>query len=334
MYNFENENITFSSSAFVDAYENFEEEDLDWELRFSTLKKVCSSDVDLNEKIEYLRTSLNDNHRAIRYTAVTSLKEMDHESIEELLIYALSDSDEWVRVRAVEGLGRLATPSVVEVFVKYLDQEENPKVKATLVKHLGSFQEDGLIPTIAYYLEDPDARVRANAVEGLGFYPSDKVLHIIKPFLEDDNARIRANVALILSKISDTKAQFTIDEMLESKNSYQIVGAIFSLGELKDEKYLPKLFEYLNHPSSLIQRNVRDALVKYGIKIQGSLLKEVRSRAGDFFIIGAVQVLGVIGDKKAIKTLVNLMESGEGEIRSFAEEAIDMICQRAENKES
>ncbi|MCO4781265.1 MAG: HEAT repeat domain-containing protein [Candidatus Cloacimonetes bacterium] len=333
MYNLENESMSFSSSSFVDAYENFEE-DVDWELRFSKLKKVCTSEVDLNEKIEYLRTSLNDSHRAIRYTAVNSLKDLDHEQVEELLIYALSDSDEWVRVRAVEGLGRISSPSVVEIFVKYLDQEENPKVKATLVKHLGSFQEDGLIPTIAFYLEDPDARVRANAVEGLGFYPSDKVLHIIKPFLEDDNARIRANVALILSKISDTKAQFTIDEMLDSKNSYQIVGAIFSLGELKDEKYLSKLFEYLNHPSSLIQRNVRDALVKYGIQIQGALLKEIRSRAGDFFTIGAVQVLGEIGDKKAIKTLVNLMESSEGEIRSFAEEAIDMICQRAENKDS
>ncbi|MCJ8347455.1 HEAT repeat domain-containing protein [bacterium] len=332
MYKLEDEGIRNSTSTYMDAYVEFDE-DSEWEQRFSKLKKICSSDIELDEKVDYLRLSLNDSHRAIRYTAVNSLKDLDHDQIEELLIYALSDSDEWVRVRAVEGLARLATPGVVEIFVKYLDQEENPKVKATLVKHLGSFQEDGLIPTIAYYLEDPDARVRANAVEGLGFYSSEKVLHIIKPFLEDDNARIRANVALILSKISDTKAQLTIDEMLDSKNSYQIVGAIFSLGELRDEKYLQKLFEYLNHPSSLIQRNVRDALVKYGVKIQGALLKEIRSRGGDFFIMGAVQVLGLIGDKKAIKTLINLMESGESEIRSFSEEAIDKICERAESKE-
>lgn len=324
-------NLDYSDSTYD---ENYLGEDDDWESRFSDLKSLCSSEIDIDEKITFLKEALNDNHRAVRYTSVTFLKDLEHEQVEELLIYALCDSDEWVRVRAVEGLSRLDSPDVAEIFVKYLDQEENPKVKATLVKHLGLFQEDGLIPTIACYLEDEDARVRANAVEGLGFYPSERVLHIIKPFLEDDNPRIRANVALILSKTSDTKAQLTIDEMLDSKNSYQIVGAIFSLGELKDEKYIPKLFEYLNHPSALIQRNVRDALIKFGIKIQGLLLKEIRSRGGDFFVIGAIQVLGFIGDKKAIKTLINLMESGEGEVRSFAEESIDKIYQRAENKEN
>ena len=304
--------------------------DPDWELRYAKVRQYISGEVPLVERLEGLRLALNDSHPSVRYCAVTILKGMDELEVTDHLIYALSDSYEWVRIRAIEGLGERHAISASELFVQYLDKEDNPKVKATFVKHLGRFQEEKFIPIIANYLNDPDARVRANSVEGLGFYPSEMVQHIIRPFLDDDNARIRANVAVVLSKSKDTTAAETIESMLNSPNTYERMGAIYTIGELQDEKYISTLFGFLNDPSYLVQRNVRDALIKFGLQIQGPLLKEIRSKKSMHFILGAIQVIASIGDKKSLKTLLKLQEIGDGEVRATAEEAIDKICARVD----
>lgn len=306
-------------------------EDADgWEDRYSSVGAVSGKG---DEQVEQLRGFLNDTHPAVRYAAISRLRELEGSKVADALIYALSDSYEWVRIRAIEGLGDLRPPEAVELFIQYLDKEVNPKVRATLVKHLGRFQELRLIPIIAQYLQDEDARVRANTVEGLGFYQADLVQEILKPFLGDSHPRIRANVAVVLSKVENLKASKTLEEMLVSQNVYERMGAIYSIGELKEEKYLSILFDALHDPSYLVQRNVRDALAKYGIMVQGPLLKEIRTKKSYHFVLGAIQVLSEIGDKKSLKTLLKLQETGDGEIRAAAEQAVDAICSRTDRDE-
>ena len=108
------------------------------------------------------------------------------------------------------------------------------------------------------------------------------------------------------------------------------MGAIYSIGETTEESYIPILMQYLNDPSYLVQRNVCDAMIKFGIKMQGILLKEIRARKTESFLLGALRVLASIADKKALKTLLKLQESGDGEVREAAERAIDEIYARAQ----
>jgi len=282
------------------------------------------------EKLKVAREHINDPHPSVRYVAVMLLREVDLKESVDWLIFALADSYEWVRIRAIEGLGKRCCSEAVEPFLRYLDEEQSPKVRATLVKHLGRFQEERLIPVIAGFLNDEDARVRANAVEGLGFYPGEKVGHILEPLLKDSNSRIRANVALVLSKLPKTGAQNTIEGMLRSKNTFERMGAVFAVGEMRSKNHFSTLLDFLNDPSYLVQRNVVDALAKFGISIQGPLLKEIRSRTAYHFRLGGIRVLGRIGDKKSLKTLTRLQEEGDGETRAIAEEAIDCICTRVQ----
>jgi HEAT repeat protein len=305
-----------------------DEEEDDWEVRFTAVKRISSSKISDDEKLQLLKDYLNDPDASIRYEAVMGLRELTTRDVIESLIYAMSDSYEWVRIRAIEGLGRLQAREAVEIFIKYLDGGESPKVRATLVKHLGSFKEERLVPIIADYLEDEDARVRANAVEGLGCFPSDHVLHILEPFVDDENVRIRANVAVILSRYGISHAKDALQKMITSNDAYERVGAVYSMGEVKKEEHIPILLNHLSDPSFLVQKNARDALIKFGIKIQGILLKEIRNTSNVEFIQNAVQTLGQVGDKKSLKTLFRLRESGDGEVRAHVEEAIDQIIER------
>jgi len=139
---------------------------------------------------------------------------------------------------------------------------------------------------------------------------------------------MRANVAVVLSKGDASISRGTIDQLLGSPDLYERMGAIYSIGETREESYIPILLQYLNDPSYLVQRNVCDAMIKFGIKLQGILLKEIRSRKTESFLLGAIRVLTAIADKKALKTLLKLQETGEGEVREAAERAIDQIYSR------
>ncbi len=304
--------------------------DSSWEDRYAALKSLIKSDAGDLYKLRELREALNDNNTAVRYLAANSLKFLHCDGVVDALLFALTDSYEWIRIRAVEGLGDRQAVEAVEPFMQYLDKDSNPKVRATLVKHLGRFGELKLIPLIASYLNDDDARVRANAVEGLGFYPPEFVADILRPHKDDSNARIRANVAVALSRGEASVSRGTIDKLLESPDLYERMGAIYSIGETREESYIPVLLQYLNDPSYLVQRNVCDAMIKFGIKLQGILLKEIRAAKTENFLLGAIKVLASIADKKALKTLLKLQETGEGEVREAAERAIDAIYARVE----
>ncbi|MEE2924791.1 MAG: HEAT repeat domain-containing protein [bacterium] len=304
-------------------------DDGSWEERYASLKLLVQSDAGDLYKLREMKDALNDSNAAVRYLAANSLKALDCEGVVDALLFALTDSYEWIRIRAIEGLGDRRAVEAVEPFIQYLDKDSNPKVRATLVKHLGRFCELKLVPLIASYLSDDDARVRANAVEGLGFYPPEFVADILRPLKDDDNARIRANVAVALSKGEANVSRGTIDQLLSSPDLYERMGAIYSIGETREETYIPILLQYLNDPSYLVQRNVCDAMIKFGIKLQGILLKEIRTRKTESFLLGSLRVLASIADKKALKTLLKLQETGEGEVREAAERAIDEIYSRA-----
>lgn len=322
--------VETEASPIVEELASIEEEEVSWERRYTLLKRLHSSEASEEDKFRVARLYVNDPHPSVRYVAVLCIRDLSLHEVVDLLIYCLADSYEWVRIRAIEGLGIRRDPEAIEPMIRYLDEGSSPKVRATLAKNLGRFQQDRLIPIIANLLNDEDSRVRANAVEGLGFYPSAKVEHIIRPLLIDANARIRANVAVVLANVRDTQVTGAIDELLASEDIYERMGAVYTIGENREQAYLSNLLEFLNDSSYLIQRNVRDALVKFGISIQGTLLKEIRSTRNENYILGAIHVLNRIGDKKAVKTLFKLMEEGDGEIRVAAEAAIDVICTRVD----
>ncbi len=315
---------------FLDS-DDFDDElaDSSWEQRFVRVKQVSASSCHDVEKAVLLREALDDEHPSVRYAAVVGIRKLDAPNVDDALLFALGDSDEWVRIRAVEGLGQRNCQKAGEAFVQYLDSETHPKVRATLVKHLGSFQEERLIPIIAAYLEDQDSRVRANAVEGLGFYSTSMVAPILKPYLEDSNVRMRANVAMVLSRHGeDESARRTLEEMVYSRQDHERVGAIYSMGELRNTAHISILISLLSDPSFVIRRNVRDALVKFGLDAQGPLLKEIRSTLNQVVQVESVMILKFAGDRKAIKTLLRLREAGDGELRALAEEAMDEIILR------
>ena len=105
--------------------------------RYTSLKILIQSDAGDPYKLREVKEALNDTNTAIRYLAANSLKSLNCDGVVDTLLFALTDSYEWIRIRAIEGLGDRQAVEAIEPFMQYLDKDSNPKVRATLVKHLG-----------------------------------------------------------------------------------------------------------------------------------------------------------------------------------------------------
>ena len=89
-------------------------DDGSWE-EICFLKAPLQSDAGDLYKLREMKDALNDN-AAVRYLAANSLKALDCEGVVDALLFALTDSYEWIRIGAIEGLGdrralKLLSPS-------------------------------------------------------------------------------------------------------------------------------------------------------------------------------------------------------------------------------
>ena len=102
------------TTPIVEELEAMEEEEVSWERRYTLLKRLHSSEASEEDKFRVARLYINDLHPSVRYVAVLCIRDLSLRDVVDLLIYCLSDSYEWVRIRAIEGLGNRRDPEAIE----------------------------------------------------------------------------------------------------------------------------------------------------------------------------------------------------------------------------
>lgn len=300
----------------------------DWETRFVAVRELAGRKG--RKILDLLRRAAADRHQSVRCAAAICLGDVPGKESIDCLVELLADPDEWVRLRAAQSLGKLRAPESLDYLVQHLESEEDVKVKATMVKAIGAYADERYLPVLINYLTDEDPRVRANTIESLGNFKSRKVQRLVKGFVKDPNSRIRANAARVLALTgSATAARRTFSDMLRSENQYTRSSAVFALGELRQEAFLPSLLALSGDVSFVVRRNVVDALVKYGEGVR----RQVEALLDDRDSLrraNGCQVLARIGDRRSLRKLIPLLEDADGEVRARAEEAVDLIRRRGE----
>ncbi|PKK90153.1 MAG: hypothetical protein CVV64_10515 [Candidatus Wallbacteria bacterium HGW-Wallbacteria-1] len=127
----------------------------------------------------------------------------------------LVDTDFTVRRRAVELLTSSIGDETFEVFRERLVSEENPFIKATLVKIVSKQGGDESVSLLRDFLRDPDSRVRSNCVEALGEIQSSSVIGLITPMLSDPSSRVRESAAIVIWKISENRDFDRLKQMVD-----------------------------------------------------------------------------------------------------------------------
>ena len=270
---------------------------------------------------------LDDPDSRVRREAATALGALGcHEAV-DALVAGLADSSEWVRLQSGEALGKLGGEAIAPVVSSHLQQEGEPHVRATLVKVLGLIGNDQMTAVLALYLEDSDARVRANCVEALLRLNASKdtMRKQLLKLASDGNNRVLANAALGLVSLGDPrKGREILNRMLESADEYMRASAIYALGEIRDRNDLSALIRMLGDSSWLVRKNAVRSLGKFG-KMATKPTSEAFRSSNPLVRLGAVEVLGILGDITLRQEVIRLLEDDSGEVRSKAEEVLDLL---------
>ncbi|MBW7874880.1 MAG: HEAT repeat domain-containing protein [Candidatus Cloacimonetes bacterium] len=158
--------------------------------------------------------------------------------IELLNLYLdnLYNVDVEIEVHAVAALGTLAVPEALDPLLKKFYATENANLQATILRALGGFKSEKVIPPLLAGLTSPIGRMRANAIDSLIQLDYKECAPLLEPLLLDENNRVRANAALAMWKFGHTQILHSLDHMLCSDDKWMRLSAIWALSETGDDE--------------------------------------------------------------------------------------------------
>jgi HEAT repeat protein len=179
------------------------------------------SNPDLKEEIaKKLWELYNDaEFELIRNRAIKVLGRMKPQSIIDLLLNRLKDSDPDVRVNAADTLGAMGSPEALTPLLEALHSDTDSYVRGNAADALGAIgSPEALTPLLEALRNDTDSSVRRSAASGLGAIGSMEALPLLFQALNNDkDSDVRGSAAEALGKIGDDTAIQPLKDALEDE---------------------------------------------------------------------------------------------------------------------
>jgi HEAT repeat protein len=209
----------------------------------------------------------------------------DEEAALELLRAELAEPVVDKRLRAV--LKAVENGYGGGVLLSHFSGERDLRVRATILRALGSLQYHKALPLLVENLRAKDDRCRANAVDGLRLLQSREGLKQVIPLLHDKNNRVRANALLALRDEKTAGIYASLLNLIRSDDESFLLSAIYVIMELEDPDYYEFLYDLEKSGFDNVSIRAADCLKtleENGVKVQRSTETERTSRVFRVFI--------------------------------------------------
>ena len=134
--------------------------------------------------------------------------------------------------------GKIDLENVSNCFVGAIKNEQNDRIKASLLSALGRLGNQAHVEVITPFLHAKNDRVRANAVEALGYLlpPGDR--SVLLNCFEDHNNRVVGNAIMALSQDSPEESKKAMQALCQGSNINEQLTAVYCIGALAEDDYL------------------------------------------------------------------------------------------------
>ena len=238
------------------------------ELRSPNTRKRASvayilGEIQEERSLDLLVGLLNDISPTVRNRAVLSIGKIGSARVISQLVDAFLHEDEnHIRDAIVKISLELNQDLALARLTEKFTNEENPRIRAMIIKSLGRAANQKAVVLLAKALRDTDPRVRANAVESLGQLKEAQYSELLFPMLNDSNNRVRSNAATALWKLGGTGAILTLKQMLRSSHKQMRSSAAWALGEIGALQFSDVLQDLTNDADPDVRRCALKALAK------------------------------------------------------------------------
>ncbi|MEE8451653.1 MAG: HEAT repeat domain-containing protein [Thermoguttaceae bacterium] len=251
----------------------------------------------------------------------------DHRATDSLL-GALKHEDENIRHFAGGSLYRLKDPRAFGPLVDVLEEGE-PTSAAWAARTLGELGNPQAIPTLTDALHAADKSVRAAAVGALGRIGTLEATAPLVTALADKEPEVRKAAVKTLGEVKPSDLTERMIAALEDDDASVRDEATKVLGKLNDTRAIRPLI-------AALERDVADG---------GRCSMRLVSTLGEFRAVDAVEpliaaletnvgawaaeALGKIGDRRAARPLVAILDDETGWVRSLTAKALGQINDRS-----
>jgi len=173
---------------------------------------------------------------------------------------ALKDVNEDVRAMAVMALGQIGNKSMIDMFVRCLE-DPSAKVRANAAVSLGRLKDvRGLEPLLVILKNDESSRARTQAANALGEIQDTRAVEPLISSYSDKSLNVRCAVVSALGNLGDNHSIDLLISALSDENSRLRQSAVYALKNFKNPRTIEALIERLQDENKEVAQAVRFAL--------------------------------------------------------------------------
>ena len=292
--------------------------------------------VETGKLVSILIQSLDSKDESARSRAISSLGRVYSDEVFDQLIEALSNENEDLRIGALEALEHLDMERSIDSFVSAALTDSAASVRAQAVRVLAETQTDPVTEVLVRVaLEDESFDVREKATAALrisGFEKASKFF--FRCLSEDRSAHVIASASRLVELIGE-EAIGVLAQGLGSEDS-EVRKAIVEIAKVLREDAVEILYQALDDEEREIIREATVALIGIGSKeamtflgkrakseeaITDALVQALESNNATVWR-RAAEVLGRLGDDRAIAPLVNALRDEDSVVWRRAAEVL------------
>lgn len=270
--------------------------------------------------VDGLIKALDNREPEIRRDAAKSLGTLGVMTAVDPLIVALKDPDPSVRTAAIYALNLLGDPRAVEPFIISL-KDEDVSVRIAAAQALGYSADPRAADPLIITLKDEDLSVREAAsdalirigepaVKALSTSGDPQAVDILIAILIDDRGIVSVAVANALGEIGDLRAVDPLIEALINSSGHPddtraVANALIKIDALSA---VDPLILNLKDNAEGVRQVAAEVLGVIGSPAVESLIKTLEISTDWKEKIAAAEALGIIGDPRAIKPLIQELD--------------------------
>ena len=250
---------------------------------------------------------LNDPEPAIRSYAATAASRLGANTTWSSIVALLKEPDEEVRIRAATALGPMKDPRSVAALCDGLS-DNSVKVRMAITESLGQIGGEDAIDALTVALKDQQPMVRKRALEALAEIGTVGARDEIGKVLRGDNVPdVRQSAARMLGQFPDADTIVLLKEALSDEFMVR-VRACVSLGEMGLEEAGTVLLGLLKDPVSEIRFHAANGLGAMGDKRALKTLEEMLFETDSLVLRGVGKALLALGDSRGEEALTRSAE--------------------------
>lgn len=277
------------------------------------------------EALPVLFPALRRNETAV--SAARVLAKLDHIEAARALVDALTSRDEFVVAAVTRALIGVRNTSLLDALVRAL-QKGNVRTRQAAADALGWMADRRSVEVLVAALGDEDWKVCANAVVALGRLNDRRAVTPLVALIAGSNPAMRLVAAGILGRLGDRRATAPLVGLLDDADILVRAAGAEALGALGDPRAANPLARALEREwEDRSRMAMMTALVnlKDSRALEPLLLILERKRGTLEQRPKAVELLGELGDPRAIWPLAAALVDKEPQVRRGAVVALERL---------